>query len=239
MNKLYLFFTILLQVIIICLTCLKWSLMIPNIVIYLSKKSISRLQRILFYKIYKEKKNKNSQAKVEPPSEHKEAEETNILKNETASPVGLSKTTFITELPKLKSTEPFQSIPLEKEYVIESTEEPEIDPNDIHVQESGENIEEMLLNEDPDMFSHDGDLPSDLSSGVTIEQLRMTYNTLKQNDPHIEEENTVTEVLQMLEGSEFFNFFLLQAECSFKAKQLMEEMENHDSESSFDEDKYI
>lgn len=239
MNKLRLFFTILLQVIIICLTCLKWSLMIPYIVIYLSKKSINRLQRILFYKIYKERKNKNSQVKVNPPSEHIETGVTNIPKKDTASPVGLSKTTFITELPKLKSVEPFQSISLEKEYVIESTEDPEIDPDDIQVQESGENIEEMLLDEDPDMFSHDGDLPSDLSSGVTIEQLKMTYNTLKQKDTHIEEENAVTEVLHMLEGSEFFNFFLLQAECSFKAKQLMGKKENHDFESSFEEDKYI
>lgn len=238
MGKLFLFTAIILQGINISLFCLKWSIKVPYLFLEWSWKCINRMQRILFIQIYYNQKEKEARVKILQQAGKIKA--VKIIMNKKTSIVGESKTEFIEELPKLKPIEPFRSIPLEKEVVIEFSEELDIDPDDVAVENPVNQIEEMLIAEEPEMFSHEGDYPSDLSSGVTIEQLTSTYNTLSQEGADIEEENAAINTLKEIEGSEFFNFFILHSQCSLKAKQLMAERENIDPEQpEFNMDKYI
>lgn len=238
MDKLFLIMTIILQVFRVCLTCFKWLLIPPYILIHYCLRFIKYTQRMLFVKIYLYRK--NLPLKIKKRKKTVITDEEKVVKEQIASPVGSSKTIFITELPKLKSIEPVQCMPLEKEYVVEYTEDPEIDPDDVEVQDSMAEVQEMLADEDPEMFSNNEDLPSDLSSGVTIEQLTRTYGTLTQENTNAEQEHEASGILNILQGSEFFNFFMLHAECSIKAKQLMDQRKDSDiGEVSFDEHKYI
>lgn len=154
--------------------------------------------------------------------------------------VGTTKTEFIIDLPKLKSLEPLQSTPLEKEVVLEAEEEPDIDPNDI---ETGEkSIRDILMEEEPELFSNDHDLPSeDFASGVTIEELAETYETLSTKKTTIEQEDKATGVLNKLEGTVIGQFFLLQTECMEKAKMLInKKIGNPESkEIEFNIDAYV
>lgn len=238
MDKLFLFTAIILQGINICLFCLKWGVKAPYLFFEWSWKCIHRLQRILFIRIYYTQKEKEARAKILQQAGKIKA--VKIIMNKKASVVGASKTAFIEELPKLKLAEPFKSIPLEREVIIEFSEESDIDPNDVAVENPVNEIEQMLMEEEPEIFSHEADYPSDLSSGVTIEQLTSTYNTLIDTDTEIEEENAAVNILEEIEGSEFFNFFMLHSQCSLKAKQLMAERENINPEQpEFNMDKYI
>lgn len=150
--------------------------------------------------------------------------------------VGRTKTKFISELPRLKSSEPMFSIQLEKEDEPEVFEEPEINPDDI---EAGEKpIKDYLAEEEPEMFSNNQDYPSEeLSSGVTMEELTETYNTLVESEPSIEKEEKAAQVLSNIEGTLIGQFFLLQSECMERAKMLMDK--NNDEPANFDFKQFI
>lgn len=238
MEKLFMITAIILQGINICLFCLKWGAKGSYLLFEWSWKSINRMQRILYLKIYYRQKKKKWKAKI--LQQAGTIKTVKIIMNKKGSIVGESKTEFIQELPKLNYPEPFKSIPLESEAVIEYIEEPDIDPDDVIVEIPGNKVKEMLMADDPEMFSHERDYPSDISSGVTFEQLTDTYNTLINTNPKIEEENAAFNILMEIEGSEFFNFFMLHSQCTLKAKLLLAEKENTNQElSEFDMDKYI
>ena len=198
----------------------------------------NKLQRIIYIKIYKWKKSPastiiNSKPVILNP----------VIEDKT-NIVGLTKTEFIKELPKLKTNEPFISEPLETDNFDDDyeEEEPDIDPNDVEVG-SMQSMREILEEEEPELFSNDRDMPSeDLSSGVTMEELAQTYETLKKRNPSLSEENKAIEVLNEVEGTIIFQFYMTQDECTQKAKELMERKKDETESSpgqTFDISKYI
>lgn len=240
MKILILIILILLQAIKIPVLFLKGVLFFFYIAAAHSWYYINLIQRILHCKMYQFWKREKA---IPKPIKVPVIE---IIVDENVSVVGKTRTQFITELPKLKPVAPFHSEPMESESVSFVEEEPDINPDDIEVEDATSDLRDILKGEEPEMFSHEGDMPSDdLSSGVTIEQLTETYNTLTQDNTSPEKEDRAGNVIESLEGTEFFYMFLLEAECAAKAKLLMEKIrEKHFRElpedaNNFNIDKYI
>lgn len=206
-----LFFHIIYLLITLFLFCFKliaylFELLCRELMLY------KRFFGMRLHKLNKKGKAKKKTAGTIPRKvEMKQDKEENIM--------GKTHTQYIQKPPATDSDGCFHHQPLE--VINEIEQESEIDPQDIETSSSPA-PPDVLSEEDPDL-SPDGDAyPSELSSGVTIEELSETYQTLSRSDTNREQETKARDVLSKVDGTVLMDFFMLQKECSVIAKRLME-----------------
>lgn len=187
---------------------------------------VNKLKRLLYIKLYKWKK----QSKSEVGSKQLPKLDPVVANN--SSIVGRTKTEFIKEVPKMREIEPFKSEPLEM--VIEPAdyeEEPDLDPDD-YLDQTDESIRQEIEEQEAERIAIQGNyIPEEQSSGVSMEQLTETYNTLKKLNPTPREEDKAADVLYNIIGTTMYDFYMTQEDCTDKAKLIMERKRS-ESESS-------
>ncbi|HML65230.1 MAG TPA: DUF4122 family protein [Dysgonomonas sp.] len=242
MKALFICIVIILQALKVFLIALKKLLFLFHEAISRSLNCTGRVLRILYIKAYRLDKNKKKEkaGKLQTAPIPRMA----IQHEGKENIVGLTKTEFITELPKLRSQKPFLSVALETEPVYVEEEE-DILPDDIDM-DTAEDIRKMLEEEDPEMFSHENDMVSEeVSTGVSFEKLTETFNVLSADMINPEQEKAAADVLLTIEGTGFMSIFMLQAQCAAKAKKLMDsigegqELHIPKKQEGFDMSKYI
>ncbi len=160
------------------------------------------------------------------------------------SVVGITKTVFIKELPEIKEPEPFDKMELPLDNY---EEEPVIDPDEIDIETTTKSVEEVFEelggNDLYDNIPVTGYSEDEVSSGASIEELGETYATLNVGSAPLEKERKAAAVLNNLNGSDIFKFFIIHENCNRRAKELMDK--NFDAipvsaeNSSFDISKYV
>ncbi|WP_165043807.1 hypothetical protein [Dysgonomonas sp. ZJ709] len=177
----------------------------------------NKLKRLLYIKLYKWKK----QSELVVGSKKLPKLDPVVVNN--SSIVGQTKTEFIKEAPKMREIEPFKSEPLDM--IIEPAdyeEEPDLNPDD-YLNQIDESLKQEIEEEEAERIAIQGNyMPEEQSSGVSIEQLSETYNTLKKLNPTPQEENKAADVLYNIIGTTMYDFYMTQDECTYKAKQIME-----------------
>ncbi len=165
--------------------------------------------------------------------------------------VGKTNTQFLKEsdLPQFSKNKPFQSEDLETETRNEAEEEPDIDPTDVETSTSNEDLRQLLEDENENSDLYDADAPPmddlTMASGITVEELSATFNTLKKDECSDDEKEKTKQILKRVEGTDFLKFFLLQNECLARAKIFMQEIDAEQEEDNstqtngFDVGKYI
>lgn len=173
-----------------------------------------RYLRMRIYKLKKRSKQLKSDSTVLPQTKP-------VTHTSDGNIIGSTRTRYLVKLPEADADGCFHHQPLEKE-VPQTEEEPDIDPNDVDCISTDTPLRDVLSEEDPDLSPDSDSYPSDLSSGVTIEELNETYDTLSRHSSSKEEETKAHDVLSRLDGTVMLDFFMLQKECEQKAKRLMD-----------------
>lgn len=210
---------------------------------------LNKLRRVIFCKYCEQLKQKEVRQRKNDRHEKVILQHITMQIN-TESIVGKTKTEFLKEsdLPRFRKAEIIQSVPLEKETVNDFEEEEDLDSSNVEVTlENDDELRRMLEeeNEDPDLY--DNLPPTDdlsMATGVNLDELEKTFNTLKKEDYTKEEKEKVKLVFEKIEGTDFLLFFLMQNESMEKAKLFMQEIEANNQpdslvDSEFNINKYI
>lgn len=177
-------------------------------------------RRLLFAVV---KKNFRKQQKVQLEKQKLRHEKEHVTTTDKENVVGATKTVFISELPKYNEPEPFDSIELPLDSY---EEEPGINPDEIN-EETKTRTPEDIYNELGGERLYDNipmadDEYDQISSGATIEELAETCEVLNEESSPVEKEKRAAHILNNLNGSDIFNFLIIQDHCNKRAKELMD-----------------
>lgn len=186
-------------------------------IIHFLVNSFSLLHRFIRMQIHKQKK-ETKRTKTKPALNF---DSKPVTQNTDRRIIGTTQTKYLVKLPDADANGCFHHQELEKEN-IPIEEEPDINPDDIDVSENKYPVRDILSEDDTDLSPDNDSYPSELSSGVTLEELNETYNTLCGTGTNKEQETKARDILSRVDGTVMMDFFMLQKECEHKAKRLMQ-----------------